>query len=51
MEDNEQPAERVTLRHPHTKHTVEVDATPASLVPYLVQGYEQVRAELPVEGE
>lgn len=48
--DGKQP-ERVKLRHPHTKDTVEVDGTPASLVPYMVQGYEQVKPEAPAEGE
>lgn len=34
--------EKVTLRHPHTEETVEVDATPAELVPYMVRGFQQV---------
>ena len=43
--------EKVTLRHPHTKDTVEVAATPAALVPYMVQGYEQIKPATPAEGE
>ena len=44
--------EKVTLRHPHTKDTVEVDATPVDLVPYMVRGYEQVKQpETPAEGK
>jgi len=44
--------EKVTLRHPHTKDTVEVEATPANLVPYMVRGYEQVKPDAPAgEGE
>ncbi|MGD0497530.1 MAG: hypothetical protein ABSC23_03740 [Bryobacteraceae bacterium] len=35
--------EKVTLQHPHTKDTVEVEATPAALVPYMVQGYQQIK--------
>jgi hypothetical protein len=33
--------EKVFLRHPHTKDEVEVDALHASLVPYMVRGYQQ----------
>jgi hypothetical protein len=41
--------ETVQLRHPHTKDTVEVNGTPADLVPYMVQGYEQVKPVAPAE--
>ena len=38
----------VTLRHPHTGHTVEVANTSAELVPYMVLGYSQVPDKTPV---
>jgi hypothetical protein len=56
MEDPKEPRaaparaaapETVKLRHPHTQDTVEVDATAAALVPYMVQGYEQVQPGRP----
>lgn len=43
--------EKVKLRHPHTGETVEVDGTPAELVPYMVKGFAQVKAEDPPEPE
>ena len=49
--DGSKPVEKVTLRHPHTKDTVEVDATPDALVPYMVRGYEQFTPATQAEGE
>lgn len=37
--------EKVTLRHPLTGKTVEVEATSEALTPYMVQGYQQVKSE------
>lgn len=35
--------EKVTLRHPNTHDTVEVNATVAEMVPYMGRGYQQVK--------
>jgi hypothetical protein len=43
--------EKVQLRHPHTGDVVEVEATPAELVPYMVRGYEQFTPAEPAKGE
>jgi hypothetical protein len=40
---------KVYLRHPNTGHVVEVDATPAALVPYMVQGYAQYTPAAPAK--
>jgi len=34
---------KVRMRHPHSGDVKDVDATPAALVPLMVQGYEQVK--------
>jgi hypothetical protein len=34
----------VFLRHPHTGDTVELEADPAKLVPYMLRGYGQIKS-------
>jgi hypothetical protein len=42
----ESPKEsKVTLLHPHTHDLVEVEATEAALVPFMVKGYKQKGVE------
>jgi len=43
--------EKITLRHPHTGDQVEVDATHASLVPYMVRGYSQFTPAAPAKAQ
>ena len=34
----------VFLRHPHSGDTVEIEAIPAKLIPWMLRGYEQVKS-------
>jgi hypothetical protein len=37
-------SETVFLRHPHSGDTVEIEAIPAKLIPWMLRGYEQVKS-------
>ena len=49
--ENASAPETVRLRHPHTGDVREVEATPESLTPLLVQGYVQFTPATPAKGE